>query len=111
MHERPFKGSRGVLGPRAGFYIGLHVPLRGSVCHPSPLRPCGAFVLGADLCLDTLVTLLDSLVDRRRFLAVAGAAAAVTASGVQASPLGALLAGQAVQPPAAGKARFRTGLV
>jgi L-ribulose-5-phosphate 3-epimerase len=51
------------------------------------------------------------LVDRRQFLALAGAAVAVTASGVQASPLGGLLANQAVQPPAGGKARFRTGLV
>src|SRR5207244_9355767 len=46
-----------------------------------------------------------------RFLAVAGAAAAVTASGVHASPLDGLAASQAGQPASAGKARFRTGLV
>jgi L-ribulose-5-phosphate 3-epimerase len=61
--------------------------------------------------LDSLVTHSNSLIDRRRFLAVAGAAAAVTASGVHASPQGGPAASQAVQPASAGKARFRTGLV
>ena len=67
-------------------------------------------MLGSDLCLDTLVTQSKPLLDRRRFLAAAGAAVAATASGVQASSLGPLFADQA-QPAPAGKARFRTGLV
>jgi L-ribulose-5-phosphate 3-epimerase len=74
------------------------------------MRARTSFVLGSDLCLDTLVTQSKPLLDRRRFLAAAGAAVAATASGVQASSLGPLFGNQ-TQPATSGKARFRTGLV
>src|SRR3954465_8993414 len=110
MHARPFKEAAASEDsePDSTSPCGFRLAV------PSPAitgAASASFVLGCDLCLDTLVTHSNSLIDRRRFLAVTGAAAAGPASGVHASPLGGLAASQAVQPASAGKARFRTGLV
>ena len=72
------------------------------------MRAWTSFVLGSDLCLDTLVTNQSRSSIAADFLPPPAPLSAATASGVQASSAGPLFANQA-QPGASGKARFRTG--